>query len=229
MKKLFRRNQMVLTVLAVLVAVAGYITLTGNDPTVTGMQDGNEPAATIEADNKLNEQVAAENAANELAENNGENQSELPEKVDTAAQGESDGNVISNPGEAVLTSGVTVADFMANARLSREQVRASNKETLLTIINSEALGDEQKAEAINSMLELTQTAEKENATETLLHAKGFTDALVSIVDDRVNVVIAAASITEAEKAQIEDIAKQKTEMSVEQIVISLMEDRKSVV
>lgn len=223
MKKLFRRNQMVLTVLAVLVAVAGYITLTGNDPTVTGMQDGNEPAATIEADNKLNEQVAAENAANELAENNGENQSELPEKVDTAAQGESDGNVISNPGEAVLTSGVTVADFMANARLSREQVRASNKETLLTIINSEALGDEQKAEAINSMLELTQTAEKENATETLLHAKGFTDALVSIVDDRVNVVIAAASITEAEKAQIEDIVKQKTEMSVEQIVISLME------
>lgn len=223
MKKLFRRNQMVLTVLAVLVAVAGYITLTGNDPTVTGMQEGDEPKTTLEADNNLNEQVAAENAAGELAENNGENQNALPEKVDTAGQEESADDVISNPGEAVLTSGITVADFMANARLSREQVRASNKETLLTIINSEALGDEQKAEAINSMLELTQTAEKENATETLLHAKGFTDALVSIVDGRVNVVIAAASISEAEKAQIEDIVKQKTEMSVEQIVISLME------
>lgn len=223
MKKLFRRNQMVLTVLAVLVAIAGYITLTGNDPTVTGMQEGDEPVATIEADNGLNEQVAAENAASELAGNNGENAAQLPEKTDTAVQGEDDDSVISNPGEAVLTSGITVADFMADARLSREQVRASNKETLLTIINSEALGDDQKAEAISSMLALTETAEKENATETLLHAKGFTDALVSIVDGRVNVVIAASSISDTEKAQIEDIVKQKTEMSVDQIVISLME------
>lgn len=214
---------MVLTVLAVLVAIAGYITLTGNDPTVTGMQEGDEPVATIEADNGLNEQVAAENAASELAGNNGENAAQLPEKTDTAVQGEDDDSVISNPGEAVLTSGITVADFMADARLSREQVRASNKETLLTIINSEALGDDQKAEAISSMLALTETAEKENATETLLHAKGFTDALVSIVDGRVNVVIAASSISDTEKAQIEDIVKQKTEMSVDQIVISLME------
>lgn len=223
MKKLFRRNQMVLTVLAVLVAVAGYITLTGNDPTAAGIQSAGESQASLEADNDLNEQVAAENAANELALNNGENQDGMPEQVDTALEGESGGEAISNPGEAVLTSGITVADFMANARLSREQVRASNKETLLSIINSDTLGDDQKAEAINSMLELTQTAEKENATETLLHAKGFTDALVTIADGRVNVVIASASITDAEKAQIEDIVKQKTEMSVDQIVISLME------
>lgn len=223
MKKLFRRNQMVLTVLAVLVAIAGYITLTGNDPTVASLKEGDEPTATIEADNNLNEQVAAENSANELAQNNGENQDELPENIDTGALDETVQDVISNPGEAVLTSGITVADFMANARLSREQVRASNKETLLEIINSEALGDDQKEEAINSMLTLTQNAEKENATETLLHAKGFDDAMVNIVDGRVNVVIAAASITDAEKAQIEDIVKQKTEMSVDQIVISLME------
>jgi stage III sporulation protein AH len=216
MKKLFRRNQMVLTVLAVLVAIAGYITLTGNDPTVAGLNEGDEPSVTLEVDNDLNEQVAAENSANELAQNNAE-------KVDTDALDETVQDVISNPGEAVLTSGITVADFMANARLSREQVRASNKETLLEIINSEALGDDQKQEAINSMLTLTQNAEKENATETLLHAKGFDDAMVNIVDGRVNVVIAATSITDAEKAQIEDIVKQKTEMSVDQIVISLME------
>ncbi len=222
MKKLFRRNQIVLTVLAVLVAVAGYITLTGNDPTVTGLQDNGEPQATLEADNSLNQQVAEENAGNALAMNEEENQDGLENEASVNQQ-ETGSEVISNPGEAVLTSGITVADFMANARLSREQVRAANKETLLDIINSESIGDEQKAEAINSMLALTQTAEKENATETLLHAKGFTDALVSILDDRVNVVIASASITEAQKAQIEDIVKQKTEMSVDQIVISLME------
>lgn len=219
MKKLFRRNQLVLTVLAVLVAVAGYITLTGNDPTVTGLKEGDDPVATIEADSNLNEQVAAENAAGEVTDNSDTDTAQS----DTEGQEDNADNVSSNPGEAVLTSGITVADFMADARLSREQVRASNKETLLAIINSDTLGDDQKAEAISTMLTLTETAEKENATETLLHAKGFTDALVTIVDDRVNVVIAATSITDAEKAQIEDIVKQKTEMSVDQIVISLME------
>mgnify|MGYP003296072727 CR=1 FL=1 len=38
------------------------------------------------------------------------------------------------PGEAVLTSGTTI---VASAKITREQVRAQNKETLLDIINNE--------------------------------------------------------------------------------------------
>ncbi len=224
MKKLLRKNQVILTVLAVLVAIAGYLTLTGNDPTATALQSADEQvSATNEDDEGLDDQVTAENAAVDTSDTEDSEDSEDDDAAVDADDGIEDDEVISNPGEAVLTSGVTVADFMADARLSREQVRASNKETLLEIINSEAISDEQKEEAISSMLELTEVAEKENATETLLHAKGFTDALVSIVDDQVNVVIAQTSITEAEKAQIEDIVKQKTEMSTEQIVISLMD------
>ncbi len=218
MKKLLRKNQMILTVLAVLVAIAGYLTLTGNDPTTTALQSVDEQAAATNED-ELNDQVTAENAVG-IAEGD---EDSVGETGDAAEESKEDEEVISNPGEAVLTSGVSVADFMADARLSREQVRASNKETLLEIIDSEAVSDEQKEAAINSMIELTEVAEKENATETLLQAKGFTDALVSIVDGQVNVVIAATSISEAEKAQIEDIVKQKTEMGTEQIVISLMD------
>lgn len=212
MKKLLRKNQVILTVLAVLVAIAGYLTLTGNDPTATSLQTENDETV-LEADSELSNQVTAENAA---VDNETFSETDSDDQSDTV-------DSVSSPGEAVLTSGVSVADFMADARLSREQVRASNKETLLAIINSDSLEDDQKQSAIDSMIELTEIAEKENATETLLHAKGFTDALVSIVDDQVNVVIAATSITDAEKAQIEDIVKQKTDMASDQIVISLMD------
>jgi hypothetical protein len=41
-----------------------------------------------------------------------------------------------NPGEAVLTSGLTVSDYIAGVQLNREQIRARNKETLNSIINS---------------------------------------------------------------------------------------------
>lgn len=215
MRRIFRKNQMVLTVLAVLVAVAGYITLTENSP-----YDDSDNVSVMQETNELDEKVAAENSTAKIPDNSddadlAEGDLQSLDEVETTAD--------YLPGEAVLTSGMTVSDFMADARLSREQVRASNKETLLSIIDSEQLGDDQKQEAINSMLELTETAEKENATETLLSAKGFDNSLVTIIDGRVNVVIAMNSITDAQKAQIEDIVKQKTEMSSDQIVISLME------
>ena len=65
-------------------------------------------------------------------------------------------------------------------------------------------------------------AEKENAAETLLMAKGFLDPVVSITGDKVDVVINASSITDPQRAQIEDIVKRKTEVGADQIVITLL-------
>ena len=72
------------------------------------------------------------------------------------------------------------------------------------------------------MLALNAIAEKENAAETLLMAKGFADPVVSITDGKVDVVVNAPSITDPQRAQIEDIVKRKTEISAENIVISLL-------
>lgn len=61
-----------------------------------------------------------------------------------------------NPGEAVLTSStISNVDFAAEMKLAREQVRAKNKETLLGIVNSTTLTDEQKQAAVDEMISLT--------------------------------------------------------------------------
>ena len=65
--------------------------------------------------------------------------------------------------------------------------------------------------------------EKEAAAELLLESKGFTDAVVSITDGSVDVVIGQSEITDAQRAQIEDIVKRKTEISGENIVITTMQ------
>ena len=69
-------------------------------------------------------------------------------------------------------------------------------------------------------MKMTDVSEKETATETLLAAKGFPDAVVTILEDGVDVVVNAETLTEQQIAQIEDIVKRKTEMSSQQIVIS---------
>ncbi|MBE5985891.1 MAG: SpoIIIAH-like family protein, partial [Paenibacillaceae bacterium] len=105
---------------------------------------------------------------------------------------------------------------------NREQVRARNKETLMNLINNPNIEEAAKQQAIQQMVDMTAIAEKENAAETLLLAKGFADPVVSISNGKVDVVINAASITDPQRAQIEDIVKRKTEVGAESIVITLM-------
>ena len=127
-----------------------------------------------------------------------------------------------NPGEAILTSGMSVSDYIAGVQLNREQVRAMNKDTLLAIINNANIEESAKQEAIQDMIRLTEISEKENAAETLLMAKGFSDPVVSISSEKVDVVVNASSITDAQRAQIEDIVKRKAEVQAENIIITLL-------
>ena len=125
------------------------------------------------------------------------------------------------PGEAVFTSSSGL-DTLSGARLMKEQTRAKNKETLLEIINNVNIAEEQKQEAVDSMIAITDVAEKETAAEILLESKGFDDVVVSITEETVDVVVATADLTEAQRAQIEDIIIRKTGMSPEAIVISTL-------
>ena len=70
------------------------------------------------------------------------------------------------------------------------------------------------------MISMTDIAEKETAAEILLEAKGFDNAIVSIDGDSVDVVVSAAELTEAQRAQIEDIVIRKTGVSADSVIIS---------
>ena len=63
-------------------------------------------------------------------------------------------------------------------------------------------------------------SEKENAAEILLEAKGFSDVVVSITDNEADVVLNMGDVTDAKRAQVEDIVKRKTGISAENIVIT---------
>ena len=128
------------------------------------------------------------------------------------------------PGEAVFTSSSSL-DTSSGAKLLKEQTRAKNKETLLEIINNVNITEEQKQEAIDNMIAITDIAEKEMAAEILLEAKGFQDVVVSITDGTVDVVVNAPELSEAQRAQIEDIVVRKTGVAPENIVISTITEQ----
>lgn len=203
MKRIFRRNQVIIAALAVMIAVAGYLNYSGR---IFGKD------RTEEASSDLANMELLDLSEEELARTEGEIQSQDGGE-------ESDGTVDGTPGEAVLTSGEASA-VVAEAKVTREQVRAQNKDSLLEIIDNENITEEQKQDALNQLLAMTDYAEKEAAAETLLASKGFEDAVVSMTSESVDVVLSAAELSEANRAQIEDIVTRKTGIPAENVVIT---------
>ena len=78
----------------------------------------------------------------------------------------------------------------------------------------------QKQDAVAQMVAMTEIAEKETAAETMLASKGFLDSVVSISEDSADVVVNASELTEANRAQIEDIVTRKTGVAAQNIVIT---------
>lgn len=203
MKRIFKKNQIIIAALAVMIAAAGYLNYSGR------LFSGEDDAQEANAD--LASQELLDISEEDLASASGDIESQ-----DSEAE---DGGVEGTPGEAVLTSG-EVSGVVAEAKVTREQVRAKNKESLLEIIDNENLSDEQKQEAVNQMVAMTEIAEKEAAAETLLASKGFSEAVVSLTDESVDVVVNAAELSDANRAQIEDIVTRKTGVAAENVVIT---------
>jgi stage III sporulation protein AH len=283
MKNIFKKNQIIITALAIMIAIAGYLNFSGRNDEDKNIDIGagevleyetysetagddlteNDDIVSVEGSGlvDITEGLLDETGLDEVAE--GEETEAGEDVVDTAANPEEvadisdedmatevaaddveqlevadNGEIIvedtaeatdtkdseetSAPGEAILVSTTLEPNFFANAKLLREQKRSLRKEELMDIVDNDNISESLKEEAIGSLISLAALVEKEDATETLLKAKGFSDAVVSINPDggNVDVIINAVSITDQDTAKISDIVQRKTGIAIADIVIS---------
>ena len=180
MKKIFRKNQVIITALALMIAVAGYLQYTGklND------KDAAKEAGTGSSEDTYDVTDGDLFNANDIFTDTEDN-SAAASADGTAGGGEAaqtdpaqtGTDPIDNPGEAVLTSSnVENLNFAAEVKLNREQIRSKNKDS--------------------------------------------TNVVVSITDDKADVVLNMGDVTDAKRAQVEDIVKRKTNIAGENIVIT---------
>ncbi|MBQ7972707.1 MAG: SpoIIIAH-like family protein [Lachnospiraceae bacterium] len=247
MKKLFGRNQIMIASLALMIAVAGYLNFldkgeekgenaASESEEVAMMDISLEDIASLDSDYvEADDEYLSDADMDTLSamETEGLNafisQAVDSDAVEGILEGE-EGDVALNeegtelnidevPGEAVFTS-VTAVNNLADARLAKEQIRAKNKELLQSIIDNASLSEEQKSEAVATMISLTDIAEREMSSEILLESKGFKNAVVSITGETADVCIASESLSDIHRAQIIDIVQRKAGISAENIVIT---------
>lgn len=197
--KKIKRNQVIITGFAIMIAIAGYINYTGNISDIISIKNTSKTEA-----------AATSNPVDEVTNDILSNDAEPDEQS------------LTEPGSVVLTSGTGVSSgIISQAKLNREQIRAKNKESLMDIINNVALTETSKAEAVAKLSQITDNSEKEIAAELLLEAKGFEDVVVSMLDGNVDVVVNKTTLTDYEKAQIEDVVKRKTGVTTDKITINV--------
>lgn len=199
MKKGSHKNQIIITTLALLLAVVGYISY----------------------DNRNTFMNAKDVLSTEIEAVNGEADTQVSDEV--ALETDSTEEIL-NAGETVLTSASTESEeCVAQVKLGREQVRSKNKEALQKIIDDAGVSEEEKKSAVDAMVKLTENAQMEEDAQMMLEAKGFKNAVVSLSDDCCDVIVGKDDVTDEKRAQIEDIIKRKTNIGASNIVISTMD------
>lgn len=205
MKRIFRKNQIVVAALALLIAGAGYLNYT--------YENDEKDIATMAAKDSKEEEAKDTEATASLSE----------EEILTDTEASSDDMGDDSAGETVLTDSTNVqVSKAASLKMDREQTRAASKATLMEVVNNAALTDVEKQAAVEELAALTQVAEKEAACEMMLASKGFEEAVVSIAGENADVILNASQVTDAQRAQVEDVVNRKAGIAPDHIVISTM-------
>jgi stage III sporulation protein AH len=208
MKPIIKKNQLIVTSLALMIAVAGYLNFSyGTDEEELAVMA--EQGSSIISD-------AADSAMDAVA-----SLTENEILTNTAAQEEYGDE---SAGETVLTGSSSVAvSKAASLKMDREQTRAANQAVLMEVINNTALTEEEKKSAIDGLAQMTDIAQREAACELLLESKGFEEAIVSLSSEGADVIINATELSDAQRAQIEDVIQRKGNVDPAEIVISTMD------
>ena len=235
-KKKIKKNQIMITALALMIAIAGYMQFSGsylNKEELAEENTENTGDYTAELDIVTDEEEVVTMLDMDLSDITMEtvlgedtyvSSDDIVTQMEEGTSSEDETAQVPSPetgtpGEAVYTSSVAQMS-LSDAKLLKEQTRAQNKAGLLEIINNAQLAESAKQSAVEKLVTLTDVAERELAAEILLEAKGFTSAIVSISGQSVDVVLSSVDLTDAQRAQIEDIVTRKTGISSENIVIS---------
>ena len=137
MKRIFRRNQIIITTLAIMIAAAGYLNYSAKKE-VAGAEVYEAGMMEIS-----DEDILAENQAVNGEDGDGlVDIASLDKEEVSGAEQEAEQTGIENPGEAVLTNGTSVAEYIAGPGEEQGDINGGHRQRQ-NIRNRKAVGDPQ--------------------------------------------------------------------------------------
>ena len=128
------------------------------------------------------------------------------------------GDLLSND-DPTTVGGDAVTTFFSDYRTNRETARAEEMSYLDAIISSEDSSAEAKTTAEEMKQELLGNIEAELVIESLIKAKGFEDAIVTMSTENINIIVDQPELEAAQVSQILGIILEETDYAATQVVV----------
>lgn len=199
-KKIMKKNQVVILALALMLMTAGYLNYTNNHENenllLAGLGDAQLVSANAIDSNNIIENLQTESmpiVANQ------ENTNQETQETSTNA---------------------TNDDYFTRSKLERETMYSQMLETYTGILENEKISSEQKDIAENEIKNINDTKNAIMVVENLLGTKGFENVIVFVNNPSINVVIKAEELTTEQVAQVQNIVQRELKTDIENIHIT---------
>lgn len=206
--KLFKKNQVIIYVIALMLVVAGYLNFT--------------------ADNNLNSAVLTSSSEAELDKmaNIGDAQlvsSNVVSEENSTQENISNANTETNTNNTIVTSSSSLNndnEYFSKSKLERDTMYSQQLETYENILNSSNSLETQKQSATEEIKKINDIKNGIMICENLIKTKGFEDVVIFVNGDSVNVIVKDEQLAAEKVAQIQNIISRELNAKVENIHIS---------
>lgn len=227
--KFFKKNQVIISVIALMLMAAGYLNFTNNGSNFnktaeTGSLIDSEQMAAIgdaqlvstkpaEAneikDESLN--VTVENIIKNEIDSNEDSNKDNNEEADNKQEN----NTIETNSKTVTTS-----EYFTESRLEREKMYSQMIETYQKILEKSGISESQKTTAQSEIKKINEQKNAIMITENLIKNKGYEDLIIFVNNTSINVIIKSKKLETEQIAQVQNIITRELNSKIENIHIS---------
>lgn len=210
--KLFKKNQVIIYVIALMLVAAGYLNYTANDNTnsiipTSGTEEELDQMANI-GDAQL---VSSNDIVNEAVNNTDNN-------IENAKTENTSSNTVTT--SSTTTNTTNNSDYFKTSKLERDTMYSQMIETYEKVLNSDNSLETQKQSATDEIKKINDTKNSIMICENLIQTKGFENSVVFVNGESVSVIIEASELSKEQVAQIQNIISREMNAKAENIHIS---------
>ena len=245
--KILKRNQIIISVLALMLITVGYMSYTSNvkdslqtgalldSETMAGIGDArlvnsnnsvenseNSSPNTEKNDNNENSTNSSDNSNDENVNNDKTAASSVSLQDDATEDGVSTDATSSSSSNLKTTSATNYqADYFVGSRLERDKMYSQMLETYQGLLESSTISPEQKNIYSQEITNINNRKTSIMIAENLIKNLGFEDVVIFVNDNSTSVIVKAEKLSEADVAQIQNVVCREIGVDVETIHISL--------
>ena len=221
MKKILKKNQIIIYVIAIMLMTAGYLNYTTNQS-----KSSVETSIEMEAkdDSKLADigdaKLVNSNDILEQDTNNTTITTNNTQSENTTNQTEQENNVNYTVQTSTNSEVKSEDDYFIKSKLERDTMYSQMIETYEKVLNSSNSLETQKQSATEEITKINQTKNGIMICENLLQTKGFKNCVIFVNKESISVIVGAEEIKQEEVAQIQNIIARELNSKIENIHIS---------